>query len=57
MIKIRVFQESERMTVASILIKNGYRVCQGKEKRVGKKNLDYILLVEDVRDENGGESE
>ena len=55
--KIRIYTEEERLKVAAILIKNGYQVQQGKEKRPGKKILDYYLLVEDVRTENGGDDE
>jgi len=50
-IKIRIFNEDDRMVVASILIKNGYRVEQNKEPRPRTKSVDYILIVEDVREE------
>lgn len=49
--KIRIFNEDDRTKVASVLIKNGYRVSQGKEKRSpSSKSYDYFLEFEDVRD-------
>ena len=51
--KIRIFSEAERRAVASILVNNNYRVEQGKEPRPGKKTMDYFLIAEDVRGENG----
>ena len=49
--KLRIFHEEDRLTVAAILIKNGYRVEQGKEPRPGTKTADYYLLLEDTRGE------
>jgi hypothetical protein len=49
-LKIRIFSEEERLKVAAILVKNGYRVEQGKEPKPGTKVIDYFLLVEDIRE-------
>ena len=54
--KIRIYNEDDRMRTAAVLVKNGYRVEQSKEQRKGKKTVDYFLVVEDVR-EKGGEKE
>ncbi len=49
--KIRIFNEDDRLKVAAVLIKNGYRVSQDKEKRTPTgKSYDYFLDCEDVRD-------
>jgi len=54
--EIRIFNEEGRLRVAAILIKNGYRVEQGKKQRPKSdgtpgKSLDYLLIAEDVRGE------
>lgn len=51
--KIRIFNEEDRMKVAAILVKNGYMVSQGKELRTAK-SYDYFLEVVDVRPNAGG---
>ena len=44
--KLRIFNQEDRLTVAAILIKNGYTVGQKKEKRTETgKTLDYYLVV------------
>lgn len=44
--KIRIFNQDDRLAVASILIKNGYTVGQKKEKRTETgKTMDYYLVV------------
>ena len=43
--KIEISKEEDRMTVAAILVKNGYRVAQLKEKR-GTTNRSYIYYIE-----------
>lgn len=48
--KIRIANEQERMSVAAILVKNGYRVYQSRVQRPGKKVSETVLVVEDVRD-------
>ncbi|WP_162523461.1 hypothetical protein [Calorimonas adulescens] len=51
--KIKIFMEADRLTVAAILVKNGYTVRQGKEKRTSTgKSYDYYL--ETLDDENAG---
>ena len=47
--KLRIFVEDDRLKVGAILIRNGYRVQQGKEKRLGSKSYDYFLECEDIR--------
>lgn len=56
--KIRIFNEEDRMRIAAILVKNGYRVSQGKERRATSKNTyDYYLEYEDIRElASGGRS-
>jgi len=54
--EIRIFNEEDRLSVAAILIKNGYRVEQSKKTRPKadgspSKSLDYLLIAEDVRGE------
>ena len=49
--KIYIDKLEERIEVAGILIKNGYTVSQGKEKKTPTgKTYDYFLLVS--RDDN-----
>ena len=48
-VKIRIYNEEDRLKVAAILVKNGYRVEQGKEPRPGTKSVDYMLVIEDIR--------
>ena len=38
--------EADRLTVASILVKNKYKVCQGSERRGTGKSYDYFLEYE-----------
>jgi len=49
-IEIRIFLEEDRLKVAAILVKNGYRVEQTKKPRPKSKSLDYLLIAEDVRE-------
>lgn len=53
--KINVFKEDDRLTVASILIKNGYTVRQGKEKKKpdGKTYVYYVETVEEETQNDG----
>jgi len=46
--RIRIFNEEDRLKFAAVLIKNGYRVHQSKSQRPGKKTMDYFLVAEDV---------
>lgn len=43
MSKIEIFQEQDRLTVASILVKNGYTVRQLRERVEGKRSYLYYL--------------
>lgn len=46
--EIKVYNLEERMSVATILIKNGYTVRQGKRLRTPTgKTLDYILYIQE----------
>ena len=50
-VKLYIDKAEDRIEVAGILIKNGYTVSQGKEKRTPTgKTYDYFLLVS--RDDN-----
>lgn len=43
MSKIEIFQEQDRLTVAAILVKNGYTVRQLRERVEGKRSYLYYL--------------
>lgn len=43
--KLLITHEADRLTVAAILIKNGYTIRQGKEKRPSGKSNDYFLYI------------
>lgn len=43
MSKIEIFTEQDRLTVASILVKNGYTVRQLRERVEGKRSYLYYL--------------
>lgn len=46
--KMKVYQEQDRLDVAAILVKNGYRVWVGKEpKATNKKAYDYYVYFQD----------
>ena len=46
MIELKIYNLEDRLTVAQILIKNGYTVSQGKRQRSPTgKTLDYYLKV------------
>ena len=51
--KIKISNEADRMTVAAILIKNGYRVHQDKQSVPGKKTKDAVLIVDDTKNFRG----
>ena len=53
-IEIRIFSEEDRLKVAAILFKNGYRVEQSKKTRPKvdgspSKSMDYFIVAEDTR--------
>lgn len=43
MSKIEIFNEADRLAVASVLVKNGYTVRQTREKVEGRKAYVYFL--------------
>ena len=45
--RLTIAQEADRLTVAAILIKNGYTVRQGKAKRQGKNSYEYYVEYSD----------
>ena len=47
--KLRIFAEEDRLKVAAILVRNGYRVSQGKEKRPSGRSYEYYIEAEDNR--------
>lgn len=48
-IELKIAKEEDRIQVAGILIKNGYRVQQ--MKRITAKAYDYLLIAEKAEDE------
>lgn len=45
-VELKIYNLEDRLTVAQILIKNGYTVSQGKKQRSPTgKTLDYFLKV------------
>lgn len=56
--RIKIFTETDRLTVATILVKNGYTVRQGKEPIPGKKSYCYFVEFEETsKGKGGGDSE
>lgn len=59
-LKIEIFNEADRLAVAAILIKNGYKVYQSKERKApNSKAYVYYLVAEktdDKKDDNCDES-
>jgi hypothetical protein len=50
--ELKIYNQEDRLTVASILIKNGYTVSQSKRYRNATgKSMDYYLKVS-IDDEN-----
>lgn len=49
--ELTIYNQEDRLLVAQILIKNGYKVCQGKKQRTPTgKQVDYTLKIEEVED-------
>lgn len=49
--KLKIYNQEDRLTVAAILIENGYTVAQGKKQRTPTgKSLDYYLKVSEDLD-------
>lgn len=51
--RLEIFNETDRLMVAQILVKNGYTVRQGKQKIDGKRS--YIYLLEYTKNPQGKE--
>lgn len=43
--RLEIMKEEDRMTVAAILVKNGYRVSQGKMRK-GPTSKAYVYYLE-----------
>lgn len=41
--RLEIASEADRLTVAQVLVKNGYTVCQAKSKPDGKTKYVYYL--------------
>lgn len=55
--RIEIFKEDDRMAVAAILVKNGYKVFQGKERKTPtSRSYAYFLEVAKVKDGDSDES-
>jgi hypothetical protein len=57
MSKIEIFAEQDRLTVASILVKNGYTVRQFRERVEGKRSYLYYLEYSKPKKSAGEEDE
>lgn len=56
-VRIEIFKEDDRMAVAAILVKNGYKVFQGKERKTPtSRSYAYFLEVAKVKDGDSDES-
>ena len=44
--RVNIKLEADRIIIASILVKNGYTVRMGSQKREGSKALDYFVEYE-----------
>lgn len=53
MAKIKIYKEEDRLAVAAILIKNGYTVRQGREKRGNTKSYDYFVEYHEPKVKEG----
>lgn len=51
--ELKIYTLEDRMTVASILMKNGYTVSQVKVKPEGSKAVSYFLRVDECPDNFG----
>lgn len=55
--RLEIFKEEDRLAVASVLVKNGYKVYQGKERKTPtSKSYVYFLEAEKVKDGENDES-
>lgn len=53
--KLEIFKEEDRLTAAAILVKNGYRVRQTRERVEGKRSYLYFLEYDKPRKSTGEE--
>lgn len=54
-IKLNIGTLDDRLTVAQILVKSGYKVHLSKEKKTGKGNqYNYFVVAEKIGDGNAG---
>ena len=52
--RLEIHKEEDRMTVAAILVKNGYRVFQTKQRKTPTgKTMIYVLDVKKVEEDQG----
>lgn len=57
-LKIEIFNESDRLTVASILVKNGYKVYQSKERKAPtSRAYTYFIVAEKTDDQKGSKAD
>lgn len=50
-VELKIYNQEDRLSVAAILIKNGYTVSQGKMQRTATgKTMDYFLKVSEDGD-------
>ena len=55
--RIHIGLEADRLTVASILVKNKYTVRQGSQRRSGSRSYDYYLEYEPNQDKSSAVKE
>lgn len=53
--KLEIFNEQDRLTVAAILVKNGYTVRQTREREEGKRS--YLYFIEYSKQPKGKEGQ
>lgn len=50
--KLYIFNEDDRLKVAAVLVKNGYKVWQGKERKTPTgKSYSYFIEAEEKSEE------
>lgn len=50
--KLYIFNEDDRLKVAAVLVKNGYKVWQGKERKTPTgKSYSYFIETEEKNEE------
>lgn len=56
--KAKVYKEQDRITLASILVANGYKVWFGKEpKAANKRSMDYVVCFQETDSSDPGGTE